>query len=213
MLHELSLERNRLKHEQMKLERLSAGLMIDLQSSLLTSEDRVVVPAPEGSLLPELSSSINRNKSLPQDRTSVDDIDVSTRSGARLTPARSHEHHVAFGNTPSPSRYAQHREIRTAKSHSPGRSKRDAKSPPSPPYGQVTPNFHPSNHNWATVNTPTRVNFRTGLSGHRALTSSHSHPHDFIGSTTAIRSMSNHAGAGGVSGSKKSSNTRGRSIY
>ena len=78
MLHELSLERNRLKNEQTKLEHLSAGLMIDLQSSLLTSEDRVVVSAPEGSLLrseSELSLAV-LNKS------AVDDIDVSKRSRA-----------------------------------------------------------------------------------------------------------------------------------
>lgn len=203
MLHELSLERNRLKNEQTKLEHLSAGLMIDLQSSLLTSEDRVVVSAPEGSLLrseSELSLAV-LNKS------AVDDIDVSKRSRAGLRTPRDQDQHVGFGDS-------SHREIRTAKSHSPGRSGNltSAKSPPSPPYGQVTPNLqHATNHNLSTVQTPTRVNFRTGLSGHRALTSSLSHPHDFI-SSSGSRTMSNHAGVS--TSTKKSSNTRGRmSIY
>ena len=35
------MERDRLKNEQTQLERLSAGLMIDLQSTLLTSDDHV----------------------------------------------------------------------------------------------------------------------------------------------------------------------------
>eukprot|EP00579_Thalassiosira_antarctica_P032163 CAMPEP_0201994240 /NCGR_PEP_ID=MMETSP0905-20130828/2146_1 /ASSEMBLY_ACC=CAM_ASM_000554 /TAXON_ID=420261 /ORGANISM="Thalassiosira antarctica, Strain CCMP982" /LENGTH=797 /DNA_ID=CAMNT_0048549173 /DNA_START=375 /DNA_END=2768 /DNA_ORIENTATION=- len=204
MLHELSLERNRLKHEQTKLECLSAGLMIDFQSSLITSDDRVVVPAPAGSLLrndSELSLSLlstgRQLDTTSNPNISLDDIDISTRSKAVQTPPRSTKN--------------EHRLIRTAKSHSPGRTSSLApkpKAPPSPPYGQVTSNM-PA-HSWSNANTPTRVNFRTGLSGHRALTSSHSHPHDFLGGS-ALRSMSNHAG---ISSSKKSaSNSRGRSIY
>lgn len=204
MLHELSLERNRLKHEQMKLERLSAGLMIDLQSSLLTSDDHVVVPAPQGMKRSDsdLSYSV-RSKSPPG--SSHDDIDVSTRSRPSLSPSQFR------GEQGQKQSSSHHREIRTAKSHSPGRSSSlgpQNKLPPSPPFGHVLPSLT-SHHNWSTgVNTPTRVNFRTGLSGHRALTSTHSHPHDFIGGG-AVRSMSNHAG---ISSSKKS-DRRGRSIY
>jgi hypothetical protein len=205
MLHELSLERNRLKHEQMKLERLSAGLMIDLQSSLLTSDDHVVVPAPKGLIRSDsdLSYSV-RSKSPPGSSCCQDDIDVSSRS----RPGGGEQGQY---NQPS-SQY--HREIRTAKSHSPGRSSSlgpQNKLPPSPPFAHVLPSLT-SHQNWSSasggVNTPTRVNFRTGLSGHRALTSTHSHPHDFIGGG-AVRSMSNHAG---ISSSKKS-DRRGRSIY
>jgi len=208
MLHELSIERNRLKTEQTKLERLSAGLMIDLQSSLITSDDNVVVPAPEGSLQRNDSDNISPFGSNRPIDSCVDDIDVSTRSRTVLTPPRIDQ---SGGNSPPSS--TKHREIRTAKSHSPGRTTtptgNTSKTPPSPPYGQVTPNTITGAYsNWSNVNTPTRVNFRTGLSGHRALTSSHSHPHDFIGGGT-LRSMSNHAG---ISSSKKS-NSRGRSIY
>lgn len=205
MLHELSLERNRLKNEQTKLECLSAGLMIDFQTSLITSDDRVVVPAPAGSLrrtdselsLSLLSTGRQLDTSTSNPNISLDDIDISTRSKAVLTPPRASKN--------------ENRIIRTAKSHSPGRTSSLApkpKAPPSPPYGQVTSNM-PAN-NWSNAHTPTRVNFRTGLSGHRALTSSHSHPHDFLGGSV-FRSMSNHAG---ISSSKKSaSNSRGRSIY
>lgn len=228
MLHELSIERNRLKHEQTKLERLSAGLMIDLQSSLLTSDDHVVVPAPEGSLLrsdSELSVSLRGKQ--PGDRAAVDDIDVSTRSRTRLTPPRSMDGEGGGGRGGGADRVEHgghpHREIRTAKSHSPGRSSSlggrsgGNKPPPSPPYGQMTPGgLGPGGggggaHGWSpsAVNTPTRVNFRTGLSGHRALTSSHSHPHDFIDRGATIRSMSNHAGIS----SSKAPSSRGRSIY
>ena len=190
MLHELSLERNRLKHEQMKLERLAAGLMIDLQSSLITSDDHVVVSAP-----------MLRTDS----EASLLNIDVSTRSRTALTPPRSME--STSNHQPSINHQHPHREIRTAKSHSPGRTTLPStKTPPSPPYGQVTPN--PTSQNLAPINTPTRVNFRTGMSGHRALTSSLSHPHDFIGQGN-IRSMSNHSG---ISSTKKPS-SRGRSIY
>ena len=207
MLHELSLERNRLKHEQMKLERLSAGLMIDLQSSLLISDDHVVVPAPAGLVRcdSDLSYSV-RSKSPPSYH---DDIDVSTRSRPGLTsPALGGEQGHSQQQPPT------HREIRTAKSHSPGRSSSltpHNKLPPSPPFGQVLPSLS-TQHNWTTgVNTPTRVNFRTGLSGHRALTSTHSHPHDFIGGGgVPLRSMSNHAG---ISSTSKKSDRRGRSIY
>lgn len=222
MLHELSIERNRLKHEQTKLERLSAGLMIDLQSALLMSDDHVVVPAPEGMMRSDSElSSAGLNKETGGDRTtSVDDINVSARSNSIITPPRSTDHHVAF-NAPSTTggqqqqREPRPREIRTAKSHSPGRNSSKSYSygnPPSPPYGQIAPQLQPD---YSYVNTPTRVNFRTGLSGHRALTSSHSHPHDFI--TPNVRSMSNHAG---ISSSKKATGTssrgtssRGRSIY
>ena len=198
MLHELSIERNRLKHEQMKLERLSAGLMIDLQSSLLTSDDNVVVSAPVGMIRSDSELSMTHRRSdsdlnigsikVPgAAATSLDDIVVNARS-SDATPAQQQ----------------LQREIRTAKSHSPGRSHSLALSsltPPSPPYSQIAGN--------PIVNTPTRVNFRTGMSGHRALTSSHSHPHDFIGGGT-IRSMSNHAG---ISTTVKKTDRRGRSIY
>jgi hypothetical protein len=198
MLHELSIERNRLKHEQMKLERLSAGLMIDLQSSLLTSDDNVVVSAPVGMIRSDSELSMTHRRSdsdlnmgsikVPgAAATSLDDIVVNARS-PDATPAHQQ----------------LQREIRTAKSHSPGRSPSSLGTfvtPPSPPYGQIMGN--------PNLNTPTRVNFRTGLSGHRALTSSHSHPHDFIGGGT-IRSMSNHAG---ISTSVKKTDRRGRSIY
>jgi hypothetical protein len=192
MLHELSIERNRLKHEQMKLERLSAGLMIDLQSSLLTSDDNVVVSAPVGLARSDSELSLTRPRGdlelkLGSTKVSLDDIAVSGRSPETNCSQQQLE-----------------REIRTAKSHSPGRSHSLALSsltPPSPPYSQIAGN--------PIVNTPTRVNFRTGMSGHRALTSSHSHPHDFIGGGT-IRSMSNHAG---ISTTVKKTDRRGRSIY
>ena len=213
MLHELSLERNRLKHEQMKLERLSAGLMIDLQSTLLTSDDHVVVPAPEGSLLrsdSELSLAVRERKTVT---VSVDDIDVSARSRTALTPPRGAQEGRSTRWTEK-----DRRQIRTAKSHSPGRTNvvspstlgatRTPKPPPSPPYGQIASGT-PTQSNWSNLSTPTRVNFRTGMSGHRALTSSHSHPHDFIGQAPSFRSMSNHSG---ISSTKKSS-SRGRSIY
>ena len=216
MLHELSIERNRLKHEQMKLERLSAGLMIDLQSSLLTSDDHVVVPAPEGSLRRSDSEMSLTNGKLGERRTSkvsLDDIDVSARSGTVLSPPRDGPA-TAINNNQSMTQPQQrtHRGLRTAKSHSPGRnsalSGSQSKPPPSPPFGQV--HTQQQQHNWSNINTPTRVNFRTGLSGHRALTSSHSHPHDFIDRGATIRSMSNHAG---ISTSTKKVSSRGRSIY
>jgi len=240
MLHELSLERNRLKHEQMKLERLSAGLMIDLQSSLLTSDDNVVVPAPEG-LLPPADSGEEGcpKKKVTMAKGSVDDIDVSSRSRSVLTPPRGGGPAGSQGileQRSGDSDALAHRQIRTSKSHSPGRSGssgggaaaatgRGPRPPPSPPYGQVTSNVQ--SHGWSSVNTPTRVDFRTGLSGHRALTSSHSHPHDFIDRGNAsvhyydqynphyrtVRSMSNHAGISTSGGAKKPASSRGRSIY
>lgn len=179
MLHELSLERTRLKHEQKKLEHLSAGLMIDLQCSLLTSDDTVIVQAPEGLAL-MVPTRMDRQSS----NASKDDMDI------RPPPTNTN---VA----------TQPHEILTVKSHSPGRTY--AVTPPSPPNNQTTPGR-------STVNsyavTPTRVNFRTGLSGHRALSSSHSHPHDFIQPMGPSRSMSNHAGLG-----TNKSGLRGRSIY
>ena len=190
MLHELSLERNRLKHEQKKLEHLSAGLMIDLQCSLLTSDDTVIVQAPEGLAL-MMPKAIDHQSST----STKDDIDISTKSRTtELTPVRSLQ---------SNSEETQPHEIRSAKSHSPGRNY--STSPPSPPYHQMTPGGSAMN-NYAV--TPTRVNFRTGMSGHRALSSSHSHPHDFINPGPS-RSMSNHAGLG----TNKSSSYRGRSLY
>jgi len=194
MLHELSLERNRLKQEQTKLERLSAGLMIDLQSSLITSDDKVVVSAPEGSLLRRCDSDLSpsllgtgRHLNTSSPNVSLDDIDISNRSKSILSPS-----HSSKDDTQSPAQPMEHQEIRTTQSHSPGRmtSSLGRSAPPTPPYGQGTSNAHGSS-------TPMRVDFRTGLSGHRALTSSHSHPHDFIesrGTGTTIRSMSNHAG-------------------
>ena len=186
----------------MKLERLSAGLMIDLQSSLLTSDDHVVVSAPEGllrseselSLLPHRRSEsdviIGSSRKVPApSAASLDDIEVSARSPP------DNDNRGGY----STQKLQLNCELRTAKSHSPGRSQSLLKSetPPSPPYGLM-----PS--------TPTRVNFRTGLSGHRALTSTHSHPHDFIGTST-IRSMSNHAGISTTTAKK--TDRRGRSIY
>jgi len=213
MLHELSLERTRLKAEQTKLERMSAGLMIDLQSTLLsTSDDHVVVPAPKGSLA-RVDSDASLSVSTHRRESSKDDIDVSSRSRRVLTPPR--------GGAPaaSPPEARQPREVRMAKSHSPGRHPTLAaggaggrRPPPSPPYGQAptpaTPDIRPSpSQSQSSGLTPTRVNFRTGMSGHRALTSSYSHPHDFINRAEGIgRSYSNHAGVSAV-------RSRGRSLY
>jgi len=202
MLHELSLERNRLKREQMKLERLSAGLMIDLQSSLITSDDHVVLSAPEGSLLrsesevspSQLATSRQLDKS--NENVSLDDIDVSNRSKTMMqTPPRYKNRRIRSPTHQSGDTTL--REIRTTQSESPGRTfslgQTTANTPPSPPYSSNI------NRSCSSVsNSPMRVNFRTGMSGHGALTSSHVHPHDFIennrGHGTTIRSMSNHAG-------------------
>ncbi|KAL7482737.1 hypothetical protein ACHAW6_008396 [Cyclotella cf. meneghiniana] len=203
VLHELSIERNRLKNEQKKLEHLSAGLMIDLQSSLLTSDDMVIVQAPEG--MPRSESELNLMLPNRMDRqssnVSQDDLDISCRSRTSLTNSSSRG--LTIGQSTNVNNETQPREIRTVKSHSPGRN---YTTPPSPPYNQTTPGGSAVT---SYAMTPTRVNFRTGLSGHRALSSSHSHPHDFIDRGGPSRSMSNHAGLG----SKKSSNLRGRSIY
>ena len=88
MLHELSIERNRLKDEQQKLERLSAPLMIDLQSSLITSgDDQVIVSAPEGSLRrSDAGSWLSLVGGRQQLDTSNADINVSNHHGTVLTP-------------------------------------------------------------------------------------------------------------------------------
>lgn len=191
-LHELSIERDRLKNEQTKLERLSAGLMIDLQSTLLTSDDHVICSAPEG--IPRVDSDLDlmarSDKKLSLDdisthanKPSLDDISVNSRS-----PKPMHDSSTSAAQ-----------DIRVSKSHSPSQVTRmRGMNPPSPP---------PIDQR---LSTPTRVNFRTGMSGHRALLSSNSntHPHDFIGTPGSVRSMSNHSG---ISRGKK---TRPRaSIY
>lgn len=203
MLHELSIERNRLKHEQKKLEHLSAGLMIDLQCSLLTSDDTVIVHAPEG-LPPKMdrqSSTVSKDESFKENSDTQSQTTGRGLSPVPPPPQTSRNINTSRSTDPI-ERQPQH--IRTAKSHSPGRN---YSTPHSPPYNQMTPGGSNANNNYAM--TPTRVNWRTGLSGHRALSSSHSHPHDFIQPIGPSRSMSNHAGLG----SKKSSNLRGRSIY
>lgn len=187
MLQELSLERTRLKHEQTKLERLSSSLMIDLQSSLITSDDHVIVPSPEGILQIDSDADLPISLRKPNSGTmAIDDIDITIRSRNVLTPPRSGE--------PSKRGQSQPLGIRATKSLSPQRTNSLVrKSPPSPPYGQSQRNATTSN--LSNVNTPTRINFRTGLSGHRALTSSNSHPHDFIvENQTNHRSYSNHTG-------------------
>lgn len=190
MLHELSLERNKLKYEQKKLEHLSAGLMIDLQCSLLTSDDTVIVHAPEGLPTP---LRLERQTS----HASRDDLDIKNDSITRRLDIVRPQPPATTTNA----RIERH-QIRTAKSHSPGRMNYTPPTPPSPPYNQTTPGG--TVNSYAAI-TPTRVNFRTGLSGHRALSSSHSHPHDFIHPIS--RTMSNHAGIGAKKTSSK------RSIY
>jgi hypothetical protein len=159
-LHELSIERDRLKREQIKLERLSAGLMIDLQSTLLTtSEDHVITPAPKGFLRMSDSDSCGEDTN--------DGIAVEISGEA-----------VEITTTPTSSpRNDTFHQVQTDRSLSPN-----------------------------TRITPTReVNWKTGLSGHMALSSpftsssatTYSHPHDFIAATSGVttRSMSNHSGA------------------
>ena len=168
--------------------------MIDLQSSLLTSDDNVVVSAPAGMIRSDSELSMTHRRS---------DSDLNLGSSKVPGAAATSLDDIVVNLRASPAQQQLQREIRTAKSHSPGRSSSLGLlvTPPSPPYGQIGSN--------PSLNTPTRVNFRTGLSGHRALTSSHSHPHDFIGGGT-IRSMSNHAG---ISTTAKKTDRRGRSIY
>ncbi len=188
-LHELSIERDRLKSEQTKLERLSAGLMIDLQSTILSSDDHVICSPPKDFLLHTSSDSCDsrRKKTLG----SLDDINV-------MKSTRKADDVLAVGEMKTPSSCprptAAVAPVTTARSHSPS----------------WKANLLPSSLSQSQV-TPTReVNWRTGLSGHRALTSSHSHPHDFIGTSSGgtIRSMSNHAGV-----SKSKSSRPRASIY
>ncbi len=61
-LHELSIDRDLLKHEQKKLERLAASLMIDLQSTLLTSDDHVICSPPKGFLRDTDSDSCDNDR-------------------------------------------------------------------------------------------------------------------------------------------------------
>jgi len=179
-LHELSIERDRLKNEQTKLERLSAGLMIDLQSTLLTSDDHVICSAPEG--MPRIDSDLELSTGHNR-KSSLDDLSVKSKSPTPIVLSNS------SGAIP---------DIRMTKSHSPSRVARiGGTNPPSPP---------PTD---PRLSTPTRVNFRTGMSGHRALLSSNTHPHDFIGTPGSVRSMSNHSG---ISRGKKVTRPRA-SIY
>lgn len=177
------MERDRLKNEQTQLERLSAGLMIDLQSTLLSSDDHVITPAPEGML--RLDSDFDLSTRQPE--TTLDDSSLGTRSKPSGDTTTG-EHNI-------PSRTIT--DLRQSKSHSPGGGVRiGGVSSPSP------------TREW-TATPPTRINFRTGMSGHRALLSSNSHPHDFLGSPVSMRSMSNHSG---ISKSKKAMRPRA-SIY
>lgn len=216
MLHELSIERDRLKRDQTKLERLAAGLMIDLQSSLIASDaDQIAVPAPRGSLRrsdsdsslsligarltldsssPNVSaddidfSNRSRTRLMPRAIVAADDIDVSNRSRTRLASHSSGE----GGSSVSQQPVREHPEIRASQSHSPGRT---SAAPCSPPRGSICGHPYGSFAGpGAAGASPARVNFRTGMSGHRALTSSHSHPHDFIERQGGRRSMSHHAG-------------------
>ena len=177
-LHELSIERDLLKHEQTKLERLAAGLMIDLQSTLLTSDDHVICSPPKGFLHGTDSDSCD------SDRMSCIFEDMAMR-------ATNDEVTEETMNTTSSCPRMTKAPVFTARSHSPIRKANFSTT--SQPQQTSTPI------------TPTReVNWRTGLSGHRALTNSHSpHPHDFISALLGVtaKSMSNHAG---VSKSKKS---------
>lgn len=172
LLHELSLERLRLKQEQKKLERVAAGVMIDLQSSLLVDDDVVVVSAPVG--LPrrpsesELSFMLAKNTFDRQ--ISKDDISVRSRSINSSTPQRE------LGLEDEDIQ----RTIRPVQSDSPSR------------LVHCSPNSLSPEH----VSTPTRLNFRTGLIGHTCLASSRTHSHDFLESPrdTSHSSMSNHSG-------------------
>lgn len=175
------MERDRLKNEQTQLELLSAGLMIDLQSTLLTSDDHVITPAPEGML--QVDSDFDLSTRQPQ--TTLDDSSLGTRSKPSGDTTTG-EHNNASGTIP---------DLRQTKSHSPGRGVR---------LGSPSPT-----REWTTTPTRSGINFRTGMSGHRALLSSNSHPHDFLGSPVSMRSMSNHSG---ISKSKKAMRPRA-SIY
>jgi len=177
ILHELSIERNRLKCEQAILKHRSAGLMIDLESSLLTSnDDQVIVPAPEGSLRCSDSKSnlsvVGGSKQLDTSdfRTNTDGIDISNSSRTSLKPRYTN------GDRRSPTKPLDrtHGQIRTSLSHS-------FTQPFDRTHGEIrtnlshSPNREPNApdspfHNQITGNSPMRVNFRTGMSGHRALT-------------------------------------------
>ena len=158
--------------------------MIDLQSTLLTSDDHVICPAPEG--IPRVDSDLELSTRQPK-KASLDDSSVGTRSKQLEEVTSSGESNNSSGTIP---------DLRQTKSHSPGRGLRiGGTNPPSPTHERLT--------------TPTRVNFRTGMSGHRALLSSNSHPHDFIGTPGSLRSMSNHSG---IARSKKAMRPRA-SIY
>jgi len=168
MLHELSIERNRLKDEQQKLERLSAPLMIDLQSSLITSgDDQVIVSAPEGSLRrSDAGSWLSLVGGRQQLDTSNADINVSNHHGTVLTPRSTN----LSRHSPTQQLDHAHRKMLSRGSPSdtlPG-------TPRGRSAGTVRGSCSSASHAF------TKVNFRTGRSGHRALTNPHSHPHDFL---------------------------------
>ena len=159
MLHEISLERRRLREEQTSLERLASGLMIDLQSSLLASDDsQVIVAAPEGAPRPAPAA---------EEGAPVPDAPRSGGTGADGAPPPPTAPSLAGHAPPAlPPRRQPPPEPRATPSRSPRQP--GGGRPPAASAGA------------ATRAPPAPVNFRTGLSGHRGLSSAYTHPHDFI---------------------------------
>ncbi len=180
-LNELSIDRDLLKHEQKKLEQLAASLMIDLQSTLLTSDDHVICSPPKGFLHDTDSDSCGSDRN--RKSCFLDDVEQMT-----IMHETNNEVAEEAMNTPLSCPRMIKAPVFAARSH----------------YSteQVDLSTMGQSQQIITPVTPKKeVNWRTGLSGHRALTNSHSpHPHDLI-SASHVRLMSNHAG---VSKSKQS---------
>jgi hypothetical protein len=201
MLLALSNRRKELRTEQSKVDNKFIRLMSDLQASLQNDEDLTVITAdtfsPPMETIDDDSTIVEKEEEAPEERNDVD-IQKPVALTRQLTPPNTGIRFGCFANGVFDSfdgNDGERQGILASLSQQPVRSPRSEEIPRREDSSAAAPRIFPSVSHpspsemragaraWRELHgrpAEKGINFRTGMSGHMGLLSTHSRPHEYL---------------------------------
>ncbi len=218
MLHGLSLRRNKIRREQDKIENEVVGLMNAFQNSLINDDDITVIDSSSFKNDSPLTSRKKKNTSPKSSASTKSTSKVSSPPKEQIITTRtttvpadggspgSHSYSASPTNIYATPRYNnENDENLSPRSNISQRSSSSVSNSPI-----INPNMVEGAREWRRKNlkhAARGIDFRTGMSGHHAVHSGGSHPHEFLGrqshNNRGLLKMSSHTGLTMINRSKK----------
>ena len=208
MLHGLSLRRNKIRREQDKIENEVVGLMNAFQKTLIKDDDITVIDSSSFQNDSPLTSRKKKSSSSKTSATTTSKV-VPEKKPITSTPTSTTKTAAVEGSPVSRSYSASPTNLFASPGYnneneenlSPRSniSQRSSSSTSNSPI--INPNMVEGAREWRRKNlkhAARGIDFRTGMSGHHAVHSGGSHPHEFLGrqshSNRGLLKMSSHTG-------------------